>query len=165
MRVLRVVLLLAVLTLVVIQFRTVDRTNPPVVSEVNAPPEVMEILRRSCYDCHSNETRWPWYSHVAPLSWRVAGHVEDGRKDLNFSDWPALDLQEEVHLLEEIGEEVSEGEMPLQDYLWLHREARLSESDVRTLLAWADPGGAGTGGRDDGEGDEGGGEHGDHDHE
>ena len=124
-------------TLVVLQFFTVERTNPTVISEIQAPAEVLKILRRSCYDCHSHETRWPWYSHVAPMSWLVADHVEHARGHLNFSDWPDLDLEAQEHAFEEIREEVGEGEMPLASYLVLHPRARLSDEERELLLRWA----------------------------
>ncbi len=116
---------------VLIQLVPVDRENPPVVREVNwDSPDTKAIAQRACYDCHSNETTWPWYSYVAPVSWRVAEHVEDGRRHLNFSDWtqPNEDLDENIEVLEE-------GEMPLSDYLRLHPEAKLSESEKEQLIA------------------------------
>jgi hypothetical protein len=119
------------------QFKQPDRTNPPVVSEVDAPPEVAAILERACYACHSNETTWPWYSYVAPLSWWVGEHVEHGRKDLNFSDWPTLDFEGLAHAFHDIDEQIEEGEMPLPSYLRMHPEARLSDQDRATLRKWA----------------------------
>lgn len=126
---------------VAIQFFGEERTNPPVTSEIQAPEDVQAILRRSCYDCHSNQTRWPWYSRVAPASWYVVDHVNHARSDLNFSEWPTFDLEEQEHLLEEIGEEVEEGGMPLKSYLLIHRDARLSDQERVRLLEWAAPGG------------------------
>jgi len=120
-----------------LQFKQVDHSNPPVRTEVDAPADVAAILRRSCYDCHSHQTRWPWYSYVAPMSWFVADHVEHGRGDLNFSEWPLFDLEERQELLEEVVEQVSAGEMPLTSYLWLHPGARLSDADKARLLVWA----------------------------
>ncbi len=126
-------LLVVLLAFVAIQFKTVERTNPEVISDFDGPPEIEAILRRACYDCHSNETKWPWYSKIAPLSWQIADHVRVGRKHLNFSAW---DEEEAWDSYEEIGEEVAHGEMPLQGYLLLHREAKLSEADVQALLSW-----------------------------
>ncbi len=119
-----------------IQFVGADRSNPPVVAEIEAPPAVDTILRRACWDCHSNETNWPWYSYVAPVSWWVVEHVEHGRSDLNFSDWPTFDLEAQEHALADIREEVAGGEMPLPSYTWIHRGARLSEQERMTLLEW-----------------------------
>lgn len=126
-----------VAALAAIQLAPVSRTNPPVRTGVAAPAGVDEILRRACYDCHSNETRWPWYSYVAPASWFVVRHVNHGRGDLNFSEWPAFDFEAEEHAFRDIEEQVSNGEMPLRNYIWLHADAKLSKDDRDTLLRWA----------------------------
>lgn len=122
---------------VLIQFVPVDRTNPPVEGEVPAPPEVRQVLQRACYDCHSNETNWPWYSRVAPVSWLVVRDVRQGREHLNFSTWNRLSTREQVEALRESWEEVDEGEMPLWFYLPPHPEARLSARDRELLRNWA----------------------------
>jgi hypothetical protein len=119
------------------QLFPVRRENPPVESEVPASTEVRRILRDACYDCHSHETRWPWYSHVAPFSWLVAHDVSNAREHLDFSAWERYDAREQRKKLEEVWEEVEEGEMPLWYYLLLHPEARLGEDDERRLRAWA----------------------------
>jgi len=122
-----------------------ERENPPpdpalaVRAHVEVPAEVESILRRACLDCHSYETRWPWYSRVAPASWLVAEHVRHGRTHLNFSHWPqwAHGTREDFQpQLEAICEQVSAGHMPLPSYLLVHRRARLSEEDVRRLCDW-----------------------------
>jgi mono/diheme cytochrome c family protein len=122
---------------VAIQLVPVSRENPPVEEDVAAPPEVASILRRSCYDCHSHETRWPWYSRVAPASWLVASDVRDGRRHVNFSRWNRLDAKDRADTLEEIVEEVGKGEMPLKAYLVTHPGAEMTPADVETLRAWA----------------------------
>lgn len=123
-----------------IQLVPVQRTNPPVEADVGAPPEVDRILRRACYDCHSNETSWPWYAYVAPASWFVTGHVNEARGDLNFSHWPAFDLDEQDHAFDDIRKQVKSEAMPLPSYLWLHPEARLDERERKILIDWASPG-------------------------
>jgi len=120
-----------------LQFVPVERTNPHVMSDIKAPPEIDAILRRACYDCHSHETRWPWYSRIAPVSWWVADHVEHGRSDLNFSMWPVFDFEEQDLAMGDIEEQIRKGEMPLPSYLILHRDARLSDADRELLLRWA----------------------------
>jgi hypothetical protein len=129
--------LLVLAVLLGIQFIPVERTNPEVRLDVSAPAQVDSILRPACYDCHSNETRWPWYSHVAPVSWFVAGHVHEGRGDLNFSEWPAFDFELQANLFHDIEEQVLKGKMPLRSYQLLHPEARLSQRDREVLLRWA----------------------------
>ncbi len=123
--------------LVVIQFIPVNRNNPEVTGEINAAEEVMAILRRSCYDCHSNETVWPWYSYVAPASWLISRDVHDGREELNFSEWTTYTEKRKRHKLKECCEEIEEGEMPLWFYVPLHPEAELLKKDVETLLSWS----------------------------
>lgn len=127
-----VVAALAVLSLV-----PLDRSNPPVTAEIQAPAEVKAILRRSCWDCHSNETRWPWYAYVAPASFLVHHDVSEGRKHLNFSEWGGYQAARKAKRQEECGEEVEDGEMPMAVYLPLHPDAKLSEADKQVLEAWA----------------------------
>lgn len=106
-------------------------TNPPVKTEPQwNSPETKMLAKRACYDCHSNETHWPWYSNIAPLSWLVQDHVDEGREHLNFSEWD----RPQKHA-QDAAEEVEEREMPLGNYLWLHPGARLSDAEVQTLAA------------------------------
>lgn len=122
------------------QFVPVDRTNPPVEQDVAAPSDVDAILRRACYDCHSNETTWPWYSRVAPVSWLVAYDTHEGREHLNFSTWNRLSSSQRRDALNEAWEEVESGSMPLPIYLPLHPEARLSDADKAAVEAWVKSG-------------------------
>lgn len=121
------------------QLIPVERTNPPVRSDLQAPAEVSALLRRACYDCHSHETHWPWYAYVAPVSWILAHHVEEGREELNFSEWPVIDLETLEHNLKDIEEQITEGKMPLRSYKLLHPEARLDDEERTRLLQWARP--------------------------
>jgi hypothetical protein len=106
-----------------------DHENPPVLQEpVWDSPDLRRLAVRACYDCHSHETRWPWYSRIAPVSWLVAHDVSEGRKALNFSDWGARSEAQE-----EAAEEVLEGEMPPLAYRALHPDARLSPEQTRRL--------------------------------
>jgi hypothetical protein len=134
--VIRWILLGLLLLLVVIQFVPIDRVNPPVEAEVPAPVHVRVILRRACYDCHSNETVWPWYSHVAPLSWLLVRDVQEGRAELNFSTWNQHSTQRQAKKLQESRKEVQEGDMPPWYYLPVHRHARLSVEDRAALRNW-----------------------------
>ena len=112
--------------------------NPPVTAEIQAPADVQQILERSCYDCHSNETRWPWYSQVAPVMWLVAHDVNEGREHLNFSTWGGLSEKAKHKAKQEIAEMVEKGEMPMGIYVPLHPEAKVSDEDQRKIRAWAD---------------------------
>jgi hypothetical protein len=120
-----------------IQLAPVDRTNPPVEAEVPAPEEVRAVLRRACYDCHSNETVWPWYSRIAPVSWLVAHDVRKGREELNFSAWNRMSADDRAEPLHESWETAAAGEMPPWFYLPPHPEARLSADDLALLRAWS----------------------------
>ena len=119
-----------------------ERSNPAVEIEktlerVSSPPAAVQAtLRRACYDCHSNETRWPWYSQIAPISWALSEHVVDARRHLNFSDWTRMTAGKKRKVVGEICEEVKEGGMPLSSYLWIHRDARLMPEEVQAICEW-----------------------------
>jgi hypothetical protein len=107
-----------------------NHSNPPVVAEPTwNSPTTRGLAERACFDCHSNQTRWPWYSHVAPMSWLVQNHVDEGREVLNFSDWNRGNSE-----ADEAAKTVREREMPPRSYLLLHPEARLTDAE-RDLLA------------------------------
>ena len=126
-----------------IQFVRPSRTNPAtdpqatLQARVQVPTPVAAILDRSCRDCHSNDTRWPWYTNVAPVSWWVIDHVNHGRSHFNYSEWATYPPDEAAKLLKGTCELAQKGEMPLPSYLPMHRGARLSPQDVAALCAWA----------------------------
>jgi heme-binding protein len=122
--------------LLAIQLVPVNRSNPPVTSEVPAPENVRAVLRVACYDCHSNETTWPWYSRVAPVSWLIARDVHQGRKELNYSEWNLLDAQRQAKKLKESRDEVVDGDMPPWYYRAIHTDATLSADDRTALRDW-----------------------------
>ncbi len=99
--------------------------------------EVATLIRNACYDCHSMETKYPWYTYVTPLSWWVFDHVEHGREELNFSEWAGMSIKRKNHKLEEISEETLEGEMPLESYTPLHPEAQLTDEQRQLISDWA----------------------------
>jgi hypothetical protein len=135
---LMLITLAVVATLVVaIQLVPVDRPTPPSGSEIPASPEVRAVLRRACYDCHSTQTQWPWYSHVAPFSWLVASDVREGTAEVNFSAWDRYSAAEQAKKLAKSRKEVDKGKMPLWFYLAIHRNARLSPAEVALIDAWA----------------------------
>ncbi len=121
------------------QFAPVALTNPPVRSDLTAPPEIKSILRRACYDCHSNETRWPWYSGVAPASWLIRDHVLEGRRRLNFSIWGDYvhDPGTEAQKLSEIVKFVTNGKMPPWYYTMTHPGAGLTRMEREAVARWA----------------------------
>ena len=129
--------------LVVLQFIRPAKTNPATIEaqtlaahvQVSAPVDA--ILDRACRDCHSNDTRWPWYSHVAPVSWYVIDHVNHGRSHLNFSEWGSFSKSDAEGMLKAICKEVKSGAMPLTSYTRMHRNAKLSPEDVQILCDWS----------------------------
>lgn len=129
-----------VLIFIGIQFFSVSKTNPPVSAELDASPEVKGIFKRACYDCHSNETNWPWYSSVAPVSWLVSDDVNEGREHLNFSEWGNLTRKKIAHAKEEIWDEVKDGDMPLWKYTIIHSEARLTQKEKEIIREWTGQG-------------------------
>ena len=128
---------------VVIQFFRIDKSNPPIdpaidmINVVDTPPEVELILNTSCYDCHSNKVVYPWYSNVAPISWWVKKHINEGREEFNFSEYGTYSDRRKDHKLEEIVEMVEEGEMPLESYLIIHGDAKLDDVKKSQLKDWA----------------------------
>jgi hypothetical protein len=141
MRLIRRSLLTVVVLLLVIQLVPVRRDNPPATGAIrDVPPPVRAALRRACYDCHSHETIWPWYSHVAPVSWLVARDVHEGRRHMDFSEWTTYAPANRAKKRAGISSLVQEREMPPWFYLPLHPDARLSDEDVSTIAAWADSG-------------------------
>lgn len=144
------------------QFVPVARTNPPVdpaqtfLALASPPAPVAQAFDRSCRDCHSNQTTWPWYSRVAPVSWLLAEDVHEGRAHLNFSEWGKLDDRRASRKLEEICEEVRSGAMPQRKYTLLHPGAKLTGQEVKAICGWAEQvraqGKAAGGGRKAGDG-------------
>lgn len=113
------------------------RSNPPAKGAIKLPKNVEVIFKKACYDCHSNETRWPWYSYIAPISWWVIYDVNEGREELNFSTWKQLSPKKQKKLIEECWEEVEKAHMPLKAYIWTHPEAKLTQKEKDIIKAWA----------------------------
>jgi hypothetical protein len=103
----------------------------------NVPADVTGILNRSCNDCHTNNTIYPWYDNVQPVAWWLQNHVNEGKRELNFSEFGAYTPRKQDHKLEELIELVEKDAMPLNSYLWVHRSAKLSAEDKKLLTDWA----------------------------
>ena len=129
---------------VCIQFVRPARTNPPTDStrtlfaRMHVPPQTAAVLERACRDCHSNDTRWPWYSNVAPVSWFVIDHVNHGRRHFNYSDWAQYKPADAAKLIKDSCTVVRKGSMPLPEYVRLHSETRLTPHDIEALCSWVD---------------------------
>lgn len=143
-KILKYILLVVLLALVVIQFiNRPERISEPVtendiIENLQVPAEMAGLLKAACYDCHSNQPRYPWYASVAPVSWSIAEHIEHGRDELNFSEWATYSARRRDHKLEEMVEEVEVGNMPLPGYVTMHKEAHLSSEQFEMLKTWVE---------------------------
>lgn len=130
--------------IVIIQFFRIDKSNPAsdpnqgIIIVENVPENVGNILKTSCYDCHSNQVTYPWYTNVAPVGWWVKHHINEGRDELNFSEWGNYSTKRKLHKLKEIKKEVGEAEMPLTSYLLIHGEAKLNKGQQEAIMSWAE---------------------------
>lgn len=141
---LKKILLTLFIALIIIQFfhpkKNVSAAPGPNHIEAThaVPPAVKGILEKACYDCHSDNTRYPWYNNVQPVAWWLAHHVDEGKNELNFSQFGSYAAKRQAHKLEEVSEMVKEHRMPLESYEWLHSDAKLTPEEVKTLTDWAD---------------------------
>jgi hypothetical protein len=141
-KIIKWVLIVLICLFILIQLKRPARTNPAVdesqtiEAHTQMTPQVKDILDRSCRDCHTNKTEWPWYTNVAPLSWWITDHVTEGRKNLNLSEWGKLDKDRQDKKLRQICDEVEDGAMPFPSYLPMHPKAKLSDQDKKTLCDW-----------------------------
>lgn len=141
--ILRGLVILLAAGFIIIQFFRPARTNPPVdpaksiEATLQVSPQVAAIFDRSCSDCHSSKTIWPWYTNVAPVSWFLVNHVNDGRRAMNLSEWGSYDKDKQSRRLRDLCEQVQDSEMPLSTYTPLHPKAKLSADDKKTICDWA----------------------------
>lgn len=130
------------MALVIIQFFRIDKNNPAPTPQLdfikikNTPQKTAALIRNSCYDCHSNESTYPWYADVQPFGWFLQNHIEEGRKHMNFSTFATYDKKRQIHKLEEMGEMIDKGEMPLDSYLLGHSDANLTPEQKAELIAY-----------------------------
>jgi hypothetical protein len=99
---------------------------------------ITSIIKTSCYDCHSNQTQFPWYAKMAPSSWLLADHINQGKSHMNFSEWEDYSKREKIGLLEDIKGEIESGEMPLKSYLLIHHDARLDSVEISAMVKWTE---------------------------
>ena len=132
----KLVFIIVAVVLIGIQLVGFETTNPNVLADIQTPMEIKTILKNSCYDCHSNETKWPWYSKVAPISWYIIYDVNEGREALNFSDWDKLTTDKQYKLVGKIVQEIDEDEMPPSLYSIMHSSARLGIEKKGELKKW-----------------------------
>jgi hypothetical protein len=131
------------IVLVVIQFiRPAHNSSAAVPSKqvsavVSVPDSVKQILEVACYDCHSNNTRYPWYSNIQPVGWWLANHVKDGKRAVNFDEFASYDLDEQKHKMKDVNKSIDKGFMPLKSYLIIHKDAVLTDAQKKQLLNWS----------------------------
>lgn len=139
-RILKWVIPAVVVVFGLLQLAQPVRTNPPVKTDflkaTGAPPDVAALFHAACYDCHSDETRWPWYSYVAPMSWQIAQDVNHGRRHVNLSEWPADKPDLARKKIEDMSDEIDDGDMPLGKYTLIHKDARLTSQQRDKLTQW-----------------------------
>jgi len=137
------IFLLLFVSLIIIQFvhpkrNKTDAAQPNYIGNIHSlPEEVKSILAKACIDCHSNNTRYPWYSNLQPINWWMTGHINDGKKQLNFDEFSDKSLRFQYHKMDELIKQVKEDEMPLNSYLWIHKDAKLTPAEKSTLINWA----------------------------
>lgn len=143
MKILKKIILTLLMVFVAMQFyrpeKNISQGNHSIIflEETNPPDGVKSILRESCFDCHSDNTIYPWYDNIAPVSYWLADHIKEGKEHLNFSDWKNYSRGEKERKFEELIDEVSEGKMPLKEYKWTHDNAKLSQKQIDNVVSWA----------------------------
>ena len=143
-RIIKIVIVVLVAAFVIAQFIRPSHVNQTVnqsetlQASTTVPPGVDNVLKRSCGDCHSNETSYPWYSQITPVNWFLNNHIEDGRRELNLSVWNTYPVKKKSRKLDEICDQVEKGEMPLPSYLWIHWDAALKPGEAKILCEWTE---------------------------
>ncbi|RLD29466.1 MAG: cytochrome C [Bacteroidetes bacterium] len=143
MKILKKILLLLLIVFIIAQFFSPEKNEDntasivPFFENTNPPEEVNLILKQNCFDCHSNFTRYPWYSSITPVNYWMAGHIDHAKEELNFSNWNAYTIKKKDHKLDELIEMVEEKEMPLPSYTWMHGEANLTDTQIESVITWA----------------------------
>lgn len=142
-KVLKIIALFAIAAFAAIQFYRPNTLTAPIVraetleASAEMPEDIALILKRSCNDCHTNQTNYPWYAAVTPVNWLLADHIDEGRKEMNFSVWNTYSAKKKQRKFDEICDQVVSGEMPHYQYIWMHGDAKLSDDDQKALCDWA----------------------------
>lgn len=143
MKIVKKILVFLLVVLLVMQFFGPDKNEGEAssleafIAETNPPENVKAIFKESCFDCHSNVTKYPWYSSITPINYWMDEHIKTGKKKLNFSKWADYSLKRKEHKFEELWEEVEKKKMPLDSYTWTHSEANLSQEQIDLVVNWA----------------------------
>ncbi len=143
MKVLKKILLLLLVVFVIAQFFGPDKNEGSLESimaftnETKPSDQVMMTLKTTCFDCHSNSSRYPWYNNITPVNFWMADHIKEAKGHLNFSEWDSYSVKKKDHKLDEVIEMVEKKEMPLPSYTWTHKDAILSDTQIKELITWA----------------------------
>lgn len=143
MKIVKKILIVLLFALVVIQFirpeknQSAEKTANDIVAMYPPDTETAALLDKACNDCHTNNTKYPWYSNIQPVAWWLADHVKEGKQHLNFSEFGTYRLRKQYHKMEEVIEQVKKGEMPLNSYTWTHGDARLTTEQKVQITGWA----------------------------
>jgi len=130
--------------LIIIQFIRPEKNNSVAASPNDitqhyaVPDDALSIIKRSCYDCHSNHTDYPWYFNIQPVAWWMQNHVNDGKREINFSEFNSYPAKKQSHKLHEVIEQIKNDEMPIDSYLWIHKNAKLNDEQKKIVTGWAD---------------------------
>ncbi len=137
-RKLKIALWILLGSFLVLQLVPAGRSNPEVTGDLAAPPEVKAALVRCCYDCHSNQTRWPWYAYVNPVAFLIVSDTNTGRRKLNFSAWSGYSTHKRYTKAGDAVDEIHEGRMPMHKYVWMHDDARLTPQEIQAIQQWSE---------------------------
>jgi len=138
----RNIFLVLLVVFVIMQFFRIDKNNPPTdvaqdfITLEKPPQAIATMVKNTCYDCHSNQTKYPWYTDIAPFSWWIKGHIDEGREHLNYSEWGTYKAKKKSHKFEEMAELVEGTEMPLITYVIMHSEAKMSDEERKAMVDW-----------------------------
>ena len=140
---LKIALITVIIIFVVIQFfqpeknQSTDSDNI-ILKHEQLPQNVQQILQNACFDCHTNNTKYLWYHRIVPVSWMINKHIIEGKDELNFSEWGKLDNYDKIGALEDMRQELEQKTMPIKQYVWMHKEAKLTDIDRSAIIAWID---------------------------
>jgi len=134
--------IIVLIALVLMQFIRIDKTHPEInptndfINIKNPPPEIAQMIKTSCYDCHSFESKYPWYAEVAPVSWYLKNHINEARHRVNFSEWASYEPEKASRKLHACADDIKEGDMPLSSYTLIHGDASLNQEQIKQLSEW-----------------------------
>ena len=140
MKTVKIILLILLVAFVGIQFISTERNQSDIVQVTdfmlvnNVPNNIKNNLQVSCYDCHSNNTKYPWYNKIQPVAWFLEEHIKDGKKELNFNEWESLSNRRKASKLRSIIKQIESGEMPLNSYTLIHKDAKLSSEETNEII-------------------------------